>query len=366
MQDNNIIKRIKILILITGILLLACSPYLIIPTTIDTEIGTHLGGLVITGNYEEFCFILTETIITPHLEWWNPFATCSESNMDAAFDEDLDELAPGGVIDLADDYDDGDGMDEFFQMLRNDFNLDTNIVASNPPNPVYGGLDLPVSPFTYTGQTATDSYYQYSFDGPTTDYTWGAYCLAFETNAEDRPVISDIRIGCCYDGFTECSEEACDRCVGAPLPPTIPCFSGSQEAEDGVLSGNFVIGNDTDASGDHYIHVPNGSGDAGSPGGTQASYCFTTSTDGDYRVRAWVYAANGDDNSFFVTLDGSPGGGYLWDIPQATNYPSDYVSDRGGADPVEVYLSAGDHVINIYLREDGARLDKIELVPAEF
>ena len=40
---------------------------------------------------------------------------------------------------------------------------------------------------------------------------------------------------------------------------------------------------------------------------------------------------------------------------------ADYVNDRDGADPVEVWLPAGENTVKIYLREDGTRLDKIEL-----
>jgi len=39
------------------------------------------------------------------------------------------------------------------------------------------------------------------------------------------------------------------------------------------------------------------------------------------------------------------------------------VNDRDGADPVEVMLKAGINVVSVYLRENGTRLDKIELEP---
>jgi hypothetical protein len=41
------------------------------------------------------------------------------------------------------------------------------------------------------------------------------------------------------------------------------------------------------------------------------------------------------------------------------------VSDRNGADPVEVSLATGMHTVTIYLREDGAQIDRIELEPAD-
>ena len=53
----------------------------------------------------------------------------------------------------------------------------------------------------------------------------------------------------------------------------------------------------------------------------------------------------------------------MWDVLQNTSYQKDYVNDRGGADPVEVWLPAGVNTVSVYLREDGTRLDSIELEP---
>ena len=39
------------------------------------------------------------------------------------------------------------------------------------------------------------------------------------------------------------------------------------------------------------------------------------------------------------------------------------MSDRNGADPVGVVLTAGVHTVTVYLREDGAQIDKIRLEP---
>ncbi len=60
-----------------------------------------------------------------------------------------------------------------------------------------------------------------------------------------------------------------------------------------------------------------------------------------------------------------PGRRILWDALQNTGYQQDYVNDRHGADPVEVLLAAGENTVTVYLREDGARLDKIELEPID-
>ena len=60
----------------------------------------------------------------------------------------------------------------------------------------------------------------------------------------------------------------------------------------------------------------------------------------------------------------NPAGGYLWDALQNTGYQEDYVNDRNGADPVEVRLEKKrENTVTVYLREDGTRLDRIELEP---
>ena len=66
-----------------------------------------------------------------------------------------------------------------------------------------------------------------------------------------------------------------------------------------------------------------------------------------------------------MKVDTAPGAGYLWDIPESTRWATDAVSDRNGADPVQVSLSAGAHTVAIYLREDGAQIDRIELEPID-
>ena len=135
------------------------------------------------------------------------------------------------------------------------------------------------------------------------------------------------------------------------------------EAETGERFGAFVIGTDPAASGGQYVHVPNGTGTRyeGPDESQKVHYTFQVAQAGTYRIKAWVHAANIDDNSFWVKVNGAPAGGYLWDTLRTTSYEADYVKHRGGADPLEVALAAGPNTVTIYLREDGTRLDKLEL-----
>ncbi len=146
-------------------------------------------------------------------------------------------------------------------------------------------------------------------------------------------------------------------------PPPAGCGPTAQEAEAGMLSGRFVVGQDSLASAGAYVHVPEGQGSQGGIEGSVdfASYCLTVPAAGWYRIRGWVHADGGTNDSFFVAIDGEPAAGYLWDLHGSTSYQVDYVRDRGGANPVERYLESGDHNLRIYLREDGARLDRWDL-----
>lgn len=139
----------------------------------------------------------------------------------------------------------------------------------------------------------------------------------------------------------------------------------AREAQTGLLFGEFKIGSDPAAGGGQYVYVANGTGTRfDGPDETQkVSFTFNLLEAGTYRIKGAVYAANGGDDSFWVKVNGSPAGGYLWDVLQNTGYQQDYVNDRNGADPVEVSLPAGVNTVAVYLREDGTRLDRIELEP---
>ena len=124
------------------------------------------------------------------------------------------------------------------------------------------------------------------------------------------------------------------------------------EAEDGSIGGPMSIASDKNASTGGYISVPNGAGRQG-----YAQYKFSISEPGEYLIWGRVLAANGEDNSFFVSIDG--GESSLWDTQISSNWIWDQVSDRNGADPVVYFLDKGEHTLLIEQREDGTKIDKI-------
>ncbi|MEM7130564.1 MAG: SdrD B-like domain-containing protein [Chloroflexota bacterium] len=147
--------------------------------------------------------------------------------------------------------------------------------------------------------------------------------------------------------------------------PIVNCYDMVQEAETAILYGHFarIISLNEGASGGQYIMVPDGFGTEwnGAVEEEKALFCIRTEEAGTYRMKATVLGESSDDNSFYVVVDGTPVNGYLWDVEESQTFIDDYVSHRGGADPVEVALAAGNHIFAIHLREDGAKLDKLAL-----
>lgn len=132
------------------------------------------------------------------------------------------------------------------------------------------------------------------------------------------------------------------------------------EAEDAILSGSFLVGEDLNASCGRYIHVPNGMNGPGS-----AEFVFHVAEAGGYAIEGGVYAANSKDDSFFVRVNGVPSYPFVWDVARNTTYGNDFVSARGQTSQVAVWLPIGTHTVSILLREDGTRLDRLRLVPIE-
>ncbi|MEM7800632.1 MAG: hypothetical protein AAF633_15670, partial [Chloroflexota bacterium] len=158
-------------------------------------------------------------------------------------------------------------------------------------------------------------------------------------------------------------------------PPA--CGGLVQEAESGLITGEFDIGNDSEASGGQYIFATADDTSATDPNGTPAAenyvtYCFNVTEAGTYRLNAQTHAANNISDSFFVTIGDQSSTdpnriGFLWDVtredqdPQTRRFRPDYLNDRGQADPVEVELQAGEHEVVVMIREENAQLDTLEL-----
>ena len=138
-----------------------------------------------------------------------------------------------------------------------------------------------------------------------------------------------------------------------------------REAQYGDMKGSFIVVDDSATASGRYVYVPNNVGNRidGADENQKITFTFNVAQSGTYRIKGTVYAANGSDDSFWVKVNGNPAGGYLWDVLQNTSYQEDYLNDRNGADPVEVSLTSGVNTVAVYLREDGTRLERLELEP---
>lgn len=142
------------------------------------------------------------------------------------------------------------------------------------------------------------------------------------------------------------------------------CDTLFQEADAGAFSGAFEVGIDPLANNGFYTHVPEDSPVEFFDGLSDnfMSYCVTIESAGLYQINSQIYAEDGGSNSFYVTIDDLPADGFIWDFePITAVYAQDYVSDDvQGIDPYQLFLTAGEHTLHIYQREDGARLDWFE------
>ena len=144
---------------------------------------------------------------------------------------------------------------------------------------------------------------------------------------------------------------------------TNTCGPLVQEAEAGDLFGAFRTVSSASASGGGYIDTPDGFGhqDTSNPA-NRAEYCMNVSEPGRYKVTGWVQGALSSD-SFFLVVDGMPAND-RWDTPRNSSFePQD--AARRNKPPFTFDLDTGEHTVMIYMREDGTRLDKLELVQVE-
>ena len=142
----------------------------------------------------------------------------------------------------------------------------------------------------------------------------------------------------------------------APTATSIPCNPGlSAEAESGVLHGAFITVADSLAANGQSVLTLNGSGSLEAPDAAhRVDICVTVATAGQYRIIAWALGPDADSDSFFLQVDGQPTTAERWTIAQGDIYAPN-------AAPLKPSLNAGEHIVSFLLREDGARLDRIEL-----
>ena len=156
--------------------------------------------------------------------------------------------------------------------------------------------------------------------------------------------------------------------------PFVP-YILAMEAEDGDLSnggtGSFVEVADASASGGAYILSPDGSraGDFALNAALKATYSLVLPRPGQYHVRGLVRSDSSGSDSLFIGFDSQPpsewhtnqvpgevnSGQFHWDTANSSRQPL--------TNPTIFSLTAGAHTLELYVRDDGTRVDRLMLVP---
>ena len=135
------------------------------------------------------------------------------------------------------------------------------------------------------------------------------------------------------------------------------------EAESGALSGGFLIGDDSTASGGHFIYTNAGGTFDTAPGGSaHARYQLDAKTDGMYLIWGRIHSPTYTENRFWFQLDG--GTWTLWRISTGDIWFWDaFHVDVDYGDPITFPLSAGAHELVIANSVDTVGLDRLYFAP---
>ncbi len=150
-----------------------------------------------------------------------------------------------------------------------------------------------------------------------------------------------------------------DACDAAPSTATIRV-----EVESGTFTSPMTQIEDGNVSGCYYSGVPEGGqADYSGTGALgSVSITFDVALAGDYVVWAYVAGPDGTSDSFWVAADGGAPSGIKWFLPTSSSFGWDRVMDQStGTDPYVFHFTAGTHTLTFYGREDGAKIDVVEI-----
>jgi len=141
------------------------------------------------------------------------------------------------------------------------------------------------------------------------------------------------------------------------------------EAENGDIVAPMEIVNADTASGGSYIWTPEGAGKNSDPlnASGYARYAFMIPTEGDYTIWGLVISNDIASDSFYISVDDNEfvtwhtkEGGvdtWTWDVVSAREVDQ----ERNDSNPMLYHLAAGMHTLTIVNREDGTKIDKIQI-----
>jgi len=148
----------------------------------------------------------------------------------------------------------------------------------------------------------------------------------------------------------------------------LPQILARNASEASYIGGGMVLVTDPAAPHGQFLWLPDGAypNNFNLPVKTQhrAEYSFVVPHAGQWLLRGLIRSADNSSDSFYLEIDGNQALGTIntWVTgPVGTTYAWDYLNNRDVADPAILTLNAGTHVVTVYARDDGTRLDRLEL-----
>ena len=151
-----------------------------------------------------------------------------------------------------------------------------------------------------------------------------------------------------------------DATIGEDSGPLDASSAGGLylEAEEGELSGGFVVETNPEASAGSTLLAPSETDADLEPGPARARFAFTLERAGSYAIWGRVYARGTEDNRFWFQLDG--GEWIKWRISTGeTWYWDDFHRDTEYGRALAFALEPGAHELVIASCVAGARLDRL-------
>lgn len=160
----------------------------------------------------------------------------------------------------------------------------------------------------------------------------------------------------------------------------LSAFEVAFEAELGEIQDPIIVDKDKEASRGEFIWVPQGRGNAPQqPGaGIQGwvDYKIFIPKKGTYYMWGRTIAPTGGDDSFFITWDTTDpkdrgvwdaGNENVWDVTESNNWFWDPISGRlgRGIPHREFKLDRGEHLLRVWHREDGTKVDAFFLADSQ-
>ena len=251
--------------------------------------------------------------------------------------------------------------------------------ASNALGIVYDDGLPPVAVFTgMPAQVAGAFQIGLDFGGPVTGLSAGDFTL---TNATLDAIVPDgdgyvLQFTAANTGavVVQLASGAVVDLSGSPslgasaTTVNFPEILARNASDYSYLGGGMQLVADAASPVGHYVVLPDGQflNNHVLPVKTQhrAEYSFVVPHAGQWLLRGLIRPPNSGGDSFWIEIDGNQALGtvHQWDVnPTGSAYVWDLLSNFGGPDPVVLNLSAGNHTVTVYGRDDGTRLARLEL-----